>query len=48
MYGGGNIGRGFIGTLFSASGFETVFVDVVDEVIFAQSAGCESECCQTQ
>ena len=33
MYGGGNIGRGFIGTLFSASGFETVFVDVVDAVI---------------
>ena len=33
MYGGGNIGRGFIGTLFSASGFETVFVDVVDAVV---------------
>lgn len=33
MYGGGNIGRGFIGTLFSASGYETVFVDVVDAVV---------------
>ena len=33
MYGGGNIGRGFIGTLFSASGFETVFIDVVDAVV---------------
>ena len=33
MYGGGNIGRGFIGTLFSASGYETVFVDVIDTVI---------------
>jgi len=33
MYGGGNIGRGYIGTLFSASGYETVFVDVVDAVV---------------
>lgn len=33
MYGGGNIGRGFIGTLFSASGYETIFVDVVDAVV---------------
>ena len=33
MYGGGNIGRGFIGTLFSASGYETVFIDVVDAVV---------------
>ncbi len=33
MYGGGNIGRGFIGTLFSASGYETIFVDVVDVVV---------------
>lgn len=28
MYGAGNIGRGFIGTLFSASGYRTVFIDV--------------------
>ena len=33
MYGGGNIGRGFIGYLFSASGYEVAFVDVVDAVI---------------
>ena len=35
MYGGGNIGRGFIGALFSESGYEVAFVDVVDEVIEA-------------
>ena len=28
MYGAGNIGRGFIGQLFSESGYETVFIDV--------------------
>ncbi|MCI9383732.1 MAG: mannitol-1-phosphate 5-dehydrogenase, partial [Lachnospiraceae bacterium] len=28
MYGGGNIGRGFIGMLFSESGYEVTFVDV--------------------
>lgn len=33
MYGGGNIGRGFIGLLFSASGYDVTFVDVVDAVI---------------
>lgn len=33
MYGGGNIGRGFIGMLLSASGYEVQFVDVVDAVI---------------
>ena len=33
MYGGGNIGRGFIGMLFSQSGYEVQFVDVVDAVI---------------
>ena len=33
MYGGGNIGRGFIGMLFSASGYEVAFVDVVDAVV---------------
>ncbi|MBP3300536.1 MAG: mannitol dehydrogenase [Clostridia bacterium] len=35
MYGAGNIGRGFIGTLFSASGYETVFVDVSAPVVEA-------------
>ncbi len=33
MYGGGNIGRGFIGMLFSASGYETTFVDVAEPVV---------------
>ena len=33
MYGGGNIGRGFIGTLFSASGFTTTFIDVAAPVV---------------
>ena len=33
MYGGGNIGRGFIGMLFSASGYEVQFVDVVESVV---------------
>lgn len=28
MYGAGNIGRGFIGQLFSQSGYEVVFVDI--------------------
>lgn len=33
MYGAGNIGRGFIGKVFYESGFDVVFVDVVQEVI---------------
>ncbi len=33
MYGGGNIGRGFIGQLLSQSGYEVTFVDVVDAVV---------------
>lgn len=33
MYGGGNIGRGFIGALLSNSGYEVAFVDVVDDVV---------------
>ena len=33
MYGGGNIGRGFIGMLLSGSGYEVQFVDVVDAVV---------------
>ncbi|MBR2616077.1 MAG: mannitol dehydrogenase [Clostridia bacterium] len=35
MYGGGNIGRGFISYLFSASGYQVQIVDVVDSVIDA-------------
>ena len=33
MYGGGNIGRGFIGMLFSNSGYEVTFVDVAEPVV---------------
>ena len=33
MYGAGNIGRGFIGQLFCESGYETVFIDINDEVV---------------
>lgn len=33
MYGAGNIGRGFIGQLFSLSGYEVVFIDINDGVI---------------
>ena len=33
MYGAGNIGRGFIGKVFSESGMDVVFIDVVQEVI---------------
>lgn len=32
-FGAGNIGRGFLGQLYSQSGWETVYVDVVPEVI---------------
>ena len=35
MYGAGNIGRGFIGALFSASGYRTVFIDVAAPVVEA-------------
>jgi mannitol-1-phosphate 5-dehydrogenase len=33
VFGAGNIGRGFIGQLLSESGFETVFVDVVQDIV---------------
>ena len=33
MYGAGNIGRGFIGQLFSESGYEVVFVDINPVII---------------
>lgn len=33
MYGGGNIGRGFIAQLFYMSGYETVFIDVNDALV---------------
>ncbi len=41
MYGGGNIGRGFIGALFSASGYHVTFVDVAQPVVdFLNENGC--------
>jgi len=33
QFGAGNIGRGFLGQLFSESGFEVVFVDVISELV---------------
>jgi len=33
MYGGGNIGRGFIGMLLSSSGYDVTFVDVAAPVV---------------
>ncbi len=33
QFGGGNIGRGFAGQLFSESGFEVVFVDVMADLV---------------
>lgn len=38
MYGAGSIGRGFIGALFSEIGYETVFIDVNDQVIAAMNS----------
>ena len=35
MYGGGNIGRGFIGALLSQSGYQVTFVDVAEPVVDA-------------
>jgi mannitol-1-phosphate 5-dehydrogenase len=35
MYGAGNIGRGFIGQIFSQSAYELCFIDVADSVIEA-------------
>lgn len=35
MYGAGNIGRGFIGQLFAASGFTVTFIDIAESVIAA-------------
>ncbi len=33
VYGAGNIGRGFIGQLFSQSGYEVVFIDINTDLI---------------
>lgn len=41
MYGGGNIGRGFIGALLSQSGYRVTFIDVAEPVInHLQQKGC--------
>ncbi len=41
MYGGGNIGRGFIGALLSQSGYRVTFIDVAEPVVQAlQEKGC--------
>ncbi len=37
IFGGGNIGRGFIGQLFSESGYEVTFVDVVEDLLNAMN-----------
>ena len=38
QYGAGNIGRSLVGQIFSAAGWEVVFIDVVPEVIAALNA----------
>ena len=35
IYGAGNIGRGFIGQIFSESGYEVIFIDVAEDVVKA-------------
>ena len=37
MYGGGNIGRGFIGALLSQAGYAVTFIDVAEPVVRALS-----------
>lgn len=38
QFGAGNIGRGFLGQLFYESGYETVFIDVQDDLVDALNA----------
>jgi mannitol-1-phosphate 5-dehydrogenase len=38
MFGAGNVGRGFLGQLFSESGYEVVFVDVDEALVEALNA----------
>jgi mannitol-1-phosphate 5-dehydrogenase len=33
MYGAGNIGRGFVGALFSLSGYEVTFIDIAKDLV---------------
>jgi len=39
IFGAGSVGRGFLGQLFSESGYEVVFVDVVESLLEALSKG---------
>ena len=38
MYGGGNIGRGFIGKVFADSGYEVCFLDIMQDMIDEMNA----------
>lgn len=38
MFGGGNIGRSFVGQLFARAGYEVIFVDIVDDLVNALNA----------
>ncbi len=38
MYGGGNIGRGFIGKVFADSGYEVCFLDIMRDIIDEMNA----------
>jgi mannitol-1-phosphate 5-dehydrogenase len=38
QFGGGNIGRGFLGQLYFQSGYETAFVDVVEDLVTGLNA----------
>lgn len=40
MYGGGNIGRGFVGALISQSGYKVTFIDVAEPVVKALQENC--------
>jgi mannitol-1-phosphate 5-dehydrogenase len=39
IFGAGNVGRGFLGQLFSESGYQVIFVDVDQELVAALNAG---------
>ena len=48
MYGGGNIGRGFIGALLSQSGYRVTFIDVAEPVVkHLQEKGAKATPCDT-
>ena len=44
MYGGGNIGRGFIGALLSQAGYDVTFIDVAEPVVQALSEKHTYQC----